>query len=117
MFDRGNGNWYFFPVCEAYFNGMLPYSRRNTFGIDNKSFGNEVKRIGSKTMLVGSDFGLFCLSFGIGMVAHADITESEKQDLLGLNALKMLERTGWFDRSMLRCTDRVNGWPGAGDRT
>jgi len=65
---------------------------------------DEIKRIGSKSMLVGSDFSLFALAFGIGMVAYADVPETDKQNLLGLNALRILEHTSWFDRSMLKCT-------------
>jgi len=69
------------------------------------SVGNEVKRLGrSDTMLVGSDFGLFCLAFGIGMVAYAEIEESHKRNLLGLNAVKIMERTKWYSPSLLRCT-------------
>ena len=57
----------------------------------------EVRRLGtSQTMLVGSDFSLFHLGFGIGMVAYADIPEADKRNILGLNALKLLRRTAWF---------------------
>jgi hypothetical protein len=65
----------------------------------------EFKRIGrSDTMLVGSDFNLFNLAFGIGMIAYADIPEQDKQNILGLNAVKLMERTKWFKHSMLKCT-------------
>lgn len=67
--------------------------------------GDEVKRLGrSRALLVGSDFGLFCLAFGVGMVAYAAIPETDKQNILGLNAVRLLERTQWFKASMLRCT-------------
>ena len=44
------------------------------------------------------------LAFGIGALAYAGIPEQDKRNLLGLNAVKLLERTDWFQRSMLRCT-------------
>ena len=57
----------------------------------------EVKRLGrSDTMLVGSDFSLIQLGFGIGMVAYAEIPEQDKKNILGLNALRLLQRTRWF---------------------
>lgn len=60
--------------------------------------GKEVKRIGtSETILVGSDVGLFPLSFGLGMVAYADITDADKRNILGLNALKLLSKMKWFN--------------------
>jgi hypothetical protein len=63
----------------------------------------EVRRLGrSDALLVGSDFSLFSLSFGIGMVAYAEIPEEDKRNILGLNALRLLERTDWFHRSMIR---------------
>ncbi len=66
---------------------------------------NEVKRCGrSTTMLVGSDFPLFTLAFGVGMIAYMTLPESDKRNILGLNALRILERIRWFDRSMLKCT-------------
>lgn len=56
----------------------------------------EVRRLGrSDTLLVGSDFALFALSFGLGMVAYADLPESDKENILGLNALRLLRRTRW----------------------
>jgi predicted TIM-barrel fold metal-dependent hydrolase len=67
--------------------------------------GNEVRRLGrSDTMLVGSDFGLFCLAFGIGMIAYAEMAEEHKRNILGLNAVKLLERTAWYSPALLRCT-------------
>lgn len=66
---------------------------------------NEFKRCGtSRTMLVGSDFPLFCLAFGVAMVAYAQMPEADKQDILGRNTVRLLERTRWFERSMLKCT-------------
>ncbi len=57
-------------------------------------------------LLVGSDFGLFCLSFGIGMIAYAEIDDSDKRRILGENAVRLMERTAWYDPSMLKCTSR-----------
>ncbi len=62
-----------------------------------QDLAKEVKRLKtSETMLVGSDFPLFQLGFGIGMVAYADLPEPDKQNILGLNALKVLRRAAWF---------------------
>jgi len=65
---------------------------------------NEVRRVGSSTMLVGSDFPLFCLAFGVGMVAYAQLPEGDKQNILGLNAVRIMERISWFDKSLLKRT-------------
>ena len=63
----------------------------------------EVARRGrSDNLLVGSDIGLLCLAFGIGMVAYADIPEPDKRNILGLNAIRLLERTRWFRKPMIR---------------
>ena len=71
--------------------------------LEHASVEREVKRLGrSDTMLVGSDFSLFQLGFGIGMIAYADLPERDKENMLGLNALKLLERTRWFKRSMIK---------------
>ena len=65
--------------------------------------GEEVRRAGrSDTLLVGSDFSLFQLGFGVGMVAYADLPEADKEAILGRNALALLERTRWFDKKMMR---------------
>lgn len=65
----------------------------------------EVRRCGGSTMmLVGSDFPLFCLAFGVGMLAYATLPESDKRNILGVNALRILERISWFEPSMLQCT-------------
>jgi predicted TIM-barrel fold metal-dependent hydrolase len=70
----------------------------------------EIKRLGtSRTMLVGSDFPLFQLGFGIGMVAYADLDEADKRSILGLNALRLLRRTGWFRTAMLRSKAAMAG--------
>lgn len=67
-----------------------------------RSVEREVRRIGtSRTMLVGSDFPLFHLGFGIGMVAYADLDEADKRAIVGLNALRLLRRTDWFRPAML----------------
>jgi len=57
----------------------------------------EVERLGgSDTMLGGSDFGLTQLGFGVGMIAYAEIPEQDKENIIGLNAVKLLERAAWF---------------------
>ncbi len=57
---------------------------------------DEVNRLGrSDTLLVGSDFNLFYLGFGIGMVAYADISEEAKRDIIGRNAIRRLNRIAW----------------------
>ena len=64
--------------------------------------GREVRRtVRSDTLLAGSDFSLFHLGFGIGMVAYADIPEEAKEEILGRNAITLLERTRWFERGMI----------------
>ena len=69
------------------------------------ALGDEVTRLGaSGSLLVGSDFGLLCLAFGIGMVAYAEIDESHKRNILGLNAMKLMEHADWYRPSLLRCT-------------
>lgn len=45
---------------------------------------------------------LFQLGFGVGMIAYADMPETAKEDILGRNALQLLERTQWFERGMVR---------------
>ncbi|HOS44140.1 MAG TPA: amidohydrolase family protein, partial [Armatimonadota bacterium] len=68
-----------------------------------ESITHEYARLGrSDVMLVGSDFSLFQLGFGLGMVAYADIPEAAKADILGGNAIRLMERTGWFTRGMIR---------------
>jgi len=65
--------------------------------------GGEARWHGSSDrLLVGSDFSLFQLGFGIGMIAYTDMPEKDKEAILGGNALKLLERTAWFERSMIR---------------
>lgn len=75
----------------------------------------EFRRLGtSETMLLGSDFALMELSFGLGMIAYAEIPEAEKAKILGLNAVKLLRRTAWFDESTLpppRQADRSGDRP------
>ena len=67
--------------------------------------GYLVKNAGSADrLMVGSDFGLFNLGFGIGMVAFADICEEDKDRILGLNAVDILRRQPWFSPRMLACT-------------
>jgi len=71
--------------------------------MEPEALGREVHRLGrSDTMLFGSDFGLLSLSFGIGMLAYADIPEQDKRNLLGLNALRLLARSDCFDLSVMR---------------
>ncbi len=64
---------------------------------DYRAMELEVARLGtSETMLVGSDFNLIDLGFGLGPVAYATISEQDKRNILGLNALKLLKRVAWF---------------------
>ncbi len=64
---------------------------------------HEVKRCGSSTsMLVGSDFPLFCLAFGTGMIVYTTLPESDKQNILGRNALRILERISWYEKATRR---------------
>lgn len=56
----------------------------------------------SEKLLVGSDFSLFQLGFGVGMIAYAEMPETDKEKILGRNALTLLERTRWFERGMVR---------------
>ena len=65
--------------------------------------GREVARLGGgDRLLVGSDFSLFQLGFGIGMIAYAEMPEADKEAILGRNAIALLERTKWFDRGMIK---------------
>jgi len=50
----------------------------------------------SDTLLIGSDFGLFQLAFGIGMLAYSRLPETDVANILGLNALALLRRVAWF---------------------
>jgi predicted TIM-barrel fold metal-dependent hydrolase len=57
---------------------------------------HEVRRLGrSDTLLVGSDFALFALAFGFGMLAYAELSETDKRNILGLNALRIIRRIAW----------------------
>lgn len=81
---------------------MLALKRRNildcTCACDGyRQMEIEVARLGtSRTMMVGSDFNLIDLGFGLGPVAYARISEQDKRNILGLNALKLLKRMAWF---------------------
>ena len=53
--------------------------------------GAAVRRAGrSDKLLVGSDFNLFCLAFGPGMLAYSSMSEDDQRNILGRNALKLL---------------------------
>jgi predicted TIM-barrel fold metal-dependent hydrolase len=63
----------------------------------------QVRRMGrSDTVLAGSDFSLFTLAFGIGQVAYTTLPESDQRAILGLNAIRFMERTVWFNRSLIK---------------
>ncbi len=59
---------------------------------------------GSEKLLVGSDFNLFCLAFGPGMLAYSSISEEDQRNILGRNAIRILERQPWWSPALLRCT-------------
>lgn len=59
---------------------------------------------GSEKLLVGSDFNLFCLAFGPGMLAYSNMKEEDKLNILGRNALRILERQEWWSPALL---DRI----------
>lgn len=58
----------------------------------------------SDKLLVGSDFNLFCLAFGPGMLAYSTMSDADQRRILGLNALRLLRRQGWWHDGLLRCT-------------
>lgn len=65
--------------------------------------GNECRCTGrADTFLVGSDFSLFQLGFGLGMIAYADMPEPQKRDILGLNAIRLMQRMKWFTPGIIR---------------
>ena len=49
------------------------------------------------TLVVGSDFTIFHIGFGIGMVAYARISETDKLAIIGGNAIDMIEHAGLAD--------------------
>lgn len=103
-------NGHFSPVCNDLARDFANLFDCTCAAQAPDDVGREVRRLGrSETMLVGSDFGLFCLAFGIGMIAYADIEERHKRNIIGLNAVKLLERTSWYSPSMLRCTTSDDG--------
>jgi predicted TIM-barrel fold metal-dependent hydrolase len=57
-----------------------------------------VRAQGATNLLLGSDFNLFQLGFGIGPVAYAAIPEQDKRNILGLNAIEVMERMAWYVR-------------------
>ncbi|OGV62736.1 MAG: hypothetical protein A2498_02720 [Lentisphaerae bacterium RIFOXYC12_FULL_60_16] len=64
------------------------------------AIGAEVQRLKrSDTMLVGSDFSQVHLGFGLGMIAYGNMAEDDKRNILGNNALRLLERIPWSDTS------------------
>ena len=56
-----------------------------------------VRAHGSRQLLLGSDFNLFQPGFGIGPVAYARISEQEKRNILGLNAIALMEKMAWYE--------------------
>jgi predicted TIM-barrel fold metal-dependent hydrolase len=67
--------------------------------------GGVVRRAGSSDkLLVGSDFNLFCLAFGPGMLAYSSMSENDQRNILGRNALRILDRQAWWSASLLRST-------------
>ena len=58
-----------------------------------------VRAHGSRHLLLGSDFNLFQPGFGIGPVAYARIAEDDKRNILGLNAIALMEGMAWYEGS------------------
>jgi predicted TIM-barrel fold metal-dependent hydrolase len=68
---------------------------------------NQVRRTGrGDTLLVGSDFSLFSLAFGIGQIAYSAMSEDDQRAILGMNAIRIMERTSWFKLDMIA---KLNG--------
>ena len=101
VFMSGHANWGINDLAVEF-----PNLRDCTCAANGyKMVENEVKRLGrSDTMLVGSDFALFQLGFGVGMIAYAEIPEQDKKNIIGLNAIKLLRRTRWFGEVKLAKT-------------
>ena len=38
------------------------------------------------------------------MIAYAEMAEEDKRNILGINALRLLDLQPWFHRDLLRCT-------------
>jgi predicted TIM-barrel fold metal-dependent hydrolase len=72
--------------------------------LPNEMSGTVQRARGSAKLLVGSDFNLFCLAFGPGMLAYSSISEDDKRNILGRNVLRILERQPWWSSSLLQCT-------------
>jgi predicted TIM-barrel fold metal-dependent hydrolase len=49
-------------------------------------------RIGSEKLLYGSDYGVLDAAFGYGPVVFASINDREKQNILGLNMKRIIDR-------------------------
>ena len=59
-------------------------------GLQYRGMEDMVRRLGADRILFGSDSVIFDPAYGIGPVAFADISEQEKRQILGENALKLL---------------------------
>lgn len=94
---------HFWPECNEKAN-RYPNLRNCTCAAQSyRAVEREVQRFGrSDHLLVGSDFSLFQLGFGVGMVAYAEMAEEHKRNILGLNALELLRRTAWFGELKFR---------------
>jgi predicted TIM-barrel fold metal-dependent hydrolase len=69
--------------------------------IEYQQVAQLVRVHGSRHLLLGSDFNLFQPGFGIGPVAYARISEQDKRNILGLNALELMEKMAWYKGSDL----------------
>ena len=75
----------------------VPNVRANVCAmIHYREIARLVRQHGSRNLLLGSDFNLFQPGFGIGPVTYALISEQDKRNILGLNAVELMNGMEWF---------------------